>query len=497
MPEAKVDEQLTCKVAEQWFGSMKRLDFASALVLIAPDVEWINIPPIPLAGLHDIAPWFGTYHGKEAVLKSFDVFGQCSSMLDYEVYDIFVKGDKALALTHEHAQCHANGLEYDLYIANEIVVRDGLVVKWQVYWDPTPLIAAYQDGLPARLVDAVRQADLPRIENLLHVGANVDAVDAETGMPVLAIAAGLGHEDVLRRLIERGADVFATDRIGASALHKACQDGSLANVKLLVESGALLDQQTATTGHTPLIEAMWFTWPEVVAYLLDQDAGLAMRTHYGFSIDDHLDYALKVNPDEQEQLKQIQALLAKRRARDQERQAGQKLMAAVIADDLAAVKQLIADGADLHERAPHLNGFNDGHTPLHVAARDGHTAIVKELLAAGADVNAVEPTFGAVPLHKATYNGHGEITGMLARQPGVNLDYPGPSNGYTPLLDALWHGFDECARVLIEAGARLDWRGHDGADALALAREVLGERHNITKLIEDKLQPAAGAGAEQ
>ena len=493
MDKPQVDEQMTRKVAEQWFGSMARTDFDSALVLLSPTVEWCNIPLLPIPGLKDIAPWFGTYHGKEAVLGSFASFAKYSTMLKYDLYEIFIKDDKALALTHEHAQCLANGAEYDLDIANEIVVRDGMVVKWQVYWDPTPLVAAYQDNLPARLVDAVRQADLPRIESLLRVGANVDEVDAESGMPVLAIAAGLGHEDVLRLLIERGVDVYATDCIGASALHKACQDGSLANVKLLVETGALLDQQTATTGHTPLIEAMWFTWPEVVAYLLDQDAGLTMRTHYGFSIDDHLDYALKVNPDKQEQLKRIQALVAQRRARDQQRQADQQLMAAVIADDLAAVKQLIANGADLNERAPHLNGFNDGHTPLHVAARDGHTTIVAELLAAGADVNAVEPTFGAVPLHKATYNGHVEITSLLAHQPGVNLDYPGPSNGYTPLLDALWHGFDECARVLIEAGARLDLRGHDGADALALAREVLGNGQAVTVLIQSKLQPAAGA----
>lgn len=51
---------------------------------------------------------------------------------------------------------------------------------------------------------------------------------------------------------------------------------------------------------------------------------------------------------------------------------------------------------------------------------------MRALVTAGADVNAVEPIFGAVPLHKATYNGYLEITRILAEAPNVNLNYQGP-----------------------------------------------------------------------
>jgi ankyrin repeat protein len=115
------------------------------------------------------------------------------------------------------------------------------------------------------------------------------------------------------------------------------------------------------------------------------------------------------------------------------------------------------------------------HTPLLVACRDGHEAIVTELLKAGADVNAVEPTFGAVPLHKAVYNGHAGITQMLVQQPGIDLNFQGWTNGYTPLHDALWHGFVDCARILVEAGARLDLKGHDGKLPIDIATEVFGK----------------------
>jgi ankyrin repeat protein len=117
--------------------------------------------------------------------------------------------------------------------------------------------------------------------------------------------------------------------------------------------------------------------------------------------------------------------------------------------------------------------------------------IVRALVEAGADVNAVEPCFGAVPLHKATYNGHVKITRVLAHARG-GARLSGPSNGYTPLHDALWHGFKECARVLVDAGARLDLEGHDGLRPIQLAANVLGEDDDLVALIRQSGRPRQG-----
>jgi ankyrin repeat protein len=120
---------------------------------------------------------------------------------------------------------------------------------------------------------------------------------------------------------------------------------------------------------------------------------------------------------------------------------------------------------------------------LLVAARDGHTEIAAALLAAGADVNATEPTFGAVPLHKAVYNGHVELTRLIAGQPGVDLNFQGATNGYTPLHDAIWHGYEQCARILVDAGADIRLTGHDGKTPHALATEVFGAGHPLTHVL--------------
>jgi len=338
------------------------------------------------------------------------------------------------------------------------------------------------------LLSAVQNNDQVGVRSLIEGNANPNARDPKSGLTLLMIAAGQSQPAIVRALLDAGADPLTADtHAGGTALHKACQGGSLECARLLVEAGAFVDAQCVSTGHTPLIEAIWFKHPDIAKYLLDQGAGLKIDTHYGFTLRQHLDYALNVNEIGRELLVESDEAVRARQARDSEEIDKQLLMAAVQAGDLNRVKTLLAVGVEVDERYPILNGFDDAHTPLLVACRDGHTEIVTELLNAGADVNATEPTFGAVPLHKAVYNGHDDITAILVRQPNIALDFQGYTNGYTALLDAIWHGFEECSLILIRAGARLDLMGHDGKTAAQLAEEIFGDDHEITQEIRRSL----------
>ncbi|OGA47527.1 MAG: hypothetical protein A3F74_00135 [Betaproteobacteria bacterium RIFCSPLOWO2_12_FULL_62_58] len=338
------------------------------------------------------------------------------------------------------------------------------------------------------LIDAIKKGDAGAFENAVRAGASADARDTETRLTALMLAACRGRESLARRLVDLGADIHCVDpAAGTTALHKACQAGSLPIVRMLVEAGAFVDQQLPTTGHTPLLMAIWFKWDDIVEYFLDNGATLNLRTHFSFTLDDQLNFALKVTQKGRDKLLRIIDLVNKRRTKDKAAEDRQKLMAATVAGDLAGVEAALAAGANVDERFPLINVFNDGHTPLIVAARDGFTGIVKALIAAGADVNAVEPTFGAVPLHKAAYNGHADILEILAAQPGIELNALGPSNGYTPLHDAIWLGYPDCAEVLVCAGARLDIEGHDGKTPLLLAKESFGDDHPLVGLIVSKM----------
>lgn len=61
-----------------------------------------------------------------------------------------------------------------------------------------------------------------------------------------------------------------------------------------------------------------------------------------------------------------------------------------------------------------------GRTPLHLAALQGHTGLVKLLEAAGADVRAKDE-HGMTPLHKAAVQGHRETAAELLAH-GAHVD---------------------------------------------------------------------------
>ncbi|HKD77441.1 MAG TPA: nuclear transport factor 2 family protein, partial [Ktedonobacterales bacterium] len=66
-------------------------------------------------------------------------------MLSFKLLQLTVDGREAMGIVHEHAQCLANGNEYDLYVATNLRIEDGKIKRWKVYWDISPLIKAYRN----------------------------------------------------------------------------------------------------------------------------------------------------------------------------------------------------------------------------------------------------------------------------------------------------------------------------------------------------------------
>jgi ankyrin repeat protein/ketosteroid isomerase-like protein len=474
-------EQTRAAVAG-FFGALERGDLPSALGLLAEDALLV----LPRDEWNAVIPYLGEHRGRKEIERAFGVRAETTEVLDYGMRDLRADGDTAVAVIYTRAAHTRTRREFEIEDSHHLTVDEtGKIARWICYFDPNGELAAFNEDREARLLDAVRAGDAEAVRELLGHGADAGARDAASGLTALMIAAGRGDLACVRLLLDAGADVHTADtRAGATALHKACQGGSLDVVRALVEAGAFVDAVVPTTGHTPLLEAFWYKWPDIVGYLLDRDAGVNLSTHYGFSMKEHFEYTLNVNVLGKERLLEADRLLQLRREHDEEAARGARLLAAVSTGDLAETRRLLDSGVPVDARFPVLNGFNDAHTPLLVASRDGHTEIVRALLDAGADVNATEPTFGAVPLHKAVYNGHADITRLLVAAPGVDLDYRGATNGYTPLHDALWHGFETCSRVLLDAGARLDLTGHDGKTPREIAAENFGPDHPLTRDLE-------------
>jgi uncharacterized protein len=480
------DQAASERIATQWFAALDRGDLSGAMALLAPDIEWVNLPKVP--GVSDIIPWLGTCHGVQEVLASFQTRDAVAEVQIFKPGKLVVQGDQAFGTVHDVSRIKATGAKFDIEFATWMQIRDGKIVKWKSYCDPSPIIAAFRYKLEEQLLMAVDSDNVALAENLLRTGASASARDAQTGLTALMLAACHANVPLVKALLAAGADPLTADsKTGATALHKAGQGGSAEVGRLLVEAGSFLDAVTPTMGHTPIMDALWYKAPELVRYLVDQGANLNLGTHYGFTMMDHLQFELNVNILGKETFQEIERIIKAKQKANAETIASQKIIAASKKGDSAEVARLAALGEDVDERQPIINTFEDGHTPLLVAARDNHPEVVQVLLSTGADVNVVDWVFKGSPIHKATYNGRPDILAMIMKQDDVDLDVQGPINGYTPIHDALWHGYTECAQMLLDAGARLDLKGHDGKTPLQVAIDVYGPDDEFVKRIREKL----------
>ena len=106
---------------------------------------------------------------------------------------------------------------------------------------------------------------------LLAMSANVDDRGSKGDCTPLMEAASGGYVDIVRLLLEHGADVNAQSQAGNTALIYACCGGYEEVVEMLVSTGAEIEAHNEN-GHTPLMEASSGGHVGVARMLLDQGA---------------------------------------------------------------------------------------------------------------------------------------------------------------------------------------------------------------------------------
>jgi ankyrin repeat protein len=152
---------------------------------------------------------------------------------------------------------------------------------------------------------------------------------------------------------------------------------------------------------------------------------------------------------------------------------------AVCMGDTDKVKQLLAAGADVNAKD------RDGRAPLYQACRVmmGQRSI-EMLLAAGADVDARDKA-GKTPLYAAAESGAGQdvIKQLLAHNASPNM---ADNEGYTSLHAAcMGNGQPEIIRLLVGGGAKVDAKDHEGWTPLHHAAQR-GRVEAVSVLLELK-----------
>ena len=126
----------------------------------------------------------------------------------------------------------------------------------------------WSSGIPTALSCAAQRGDLDLLRKLLQMGADANAPAAHGFTPVF-FAVAYGHSAILEELLQSGAFADARADDGQSPLHVAATDGRIDIAKILVARGAYIDSRDKN-GNTPLHEAAAKGNADFTIWLLEQ-----------------------------------------------------------------------------------------------------------------------------------------------------------------------------------------------------------------------------------
>ncbi|MDP7277645.1 MAG: ankyrin repeat domain-containing protein [Planctomycetaceae bacterium] len=256
------------------------------------------------------------------------------------------------------------------------------------------------------LLAAVRSQDTEAVKLALSKDADLKARDPQLGITPLNWASLLGNVEIVRILVKKGADINGPNRDGNRPLHTASYLGRTSVVEFLLSKGADANAKN-TKGETPLASAT--TGAEGIGFI----AGL-------------LKIQVNVAAAQQGRAKCVE-LLKQGGAKAAPTGSGE-LLAAVLKQDVAAVTQLLAKGANPNSQDP-----QNGVTVLNLAALHGNIAVVKLLIANKADINGPSRD-GNRPVHSAAFLGRAAVVELLLSK-GADANIKN-DKGETPLVSA-------------------------------------------------------------
>ena len=345
------------------------------------------------------------------------------------------------------------------------------------------------------------------VKRLLEWGAELEPKDKD-GRTSLSWAAVSGHEAVVEILLKWGAELESEDKDGRTPLSRAAENGQEAAVEILLKKGAELESKDKD-GRTSLSWAAGNRQGAVVIFLLDKGAQQESKDNNGQT---PLSWATASGHEVA-----VEILLKKGAKLESKDKGGQTPLSRAAENGReAVVKLLLEKDAELESKD------NDGRTPLWWAAFNRHQVVVKllserdtvtlrmlaqkgfqelvkMLLAAGCNANALD-SWNRTPLHHALLSENFEIARELISSTRIEVNSE-DNDRITPLRLAIRQKQGEIIGLLLQKRAHTrgimvnDWRAafkEEPRNIVLLSEEQGGEKSVDFIAKETKLQHQLG-----
>jgi len=294
------------------------------------------------------------------------------------------------------------------------------------------------------------------VKILLDYGADIEIKNIE-GCTPFWFAAAKGQTDVVRALLSAGADVNTQRIDGISAISFASQQGHIDVIKILIDNGAVIEKRDFR-GSTPLSRAAVFGQTYTVPALVSDVANVYPQpSNSSF-------------PGEERYINVAKTLLDKgANVENKDMDGCTPLLLAASMGGTGLVRELLRDGADVN--AQRYNGAS----ALGLACREGYIDTVNALLNHGAHIETRD-NFGHTPLWIAAANGQTNVLSVLVSA-GADV-----TTGATSLVIASRRGYVDIVRILLVNGIDIETADEKGFKPLWLAA-ASGQAHVVRELV--------------
>jgi serine/threonine-protein phosphatase 6 regulatory ankyrin repeat subunit B len=325
----------------------------------------------------------------------------------------------------------------------EILIKAKVDVNTKDNYGRTALMKAVENN----------QRDLAEI--LIKAGANINARD-NFGWTTLMMAAENGYFEMLEILIKAGANVNEKDELGWTALMKAVENNQRDLAEILIKAGANINN-IDNFGRTALIFAANNGYIEVVDMLIESGAKVKIRdnnkwTALIFAIKKFLKVAADYNLDEEDiNLDYIW----------QEKYVYACIINSIIEGGIDYITKLnpsVKKIIEINNANAAINNDYNKKEALKIADKCGYLYLEKLIKEANIDEKINDDD--SISLFQAIEKGSSDTVKMII-EAGANVNVR-DHNGNTPLKLAVKYNNIDIVKILIEAGADVNTEDNEG-----------------------------------